>query len=244
MLRLPAIRNCVLLPLLSVMLIACATPRLGTLKVGDEIEIAAATEKEADSRVDISNKVIGQDAHAGALGGASAGAIAGLFCGPWSPICVPLGAMVVGFGGGAVGAIAGIAESLPREARDQLHSRIEDFRRLHNPREHLMAAITGKARDQWRVVAEPSSTLMTVHLREVALHSMRENRIALVMRVAVTVRSVGADGRSNTTAKTFKYVGPNSNVRLWIEDKNEYVANSFNHAYRQIAENVCSELML
>ena len=244
--------------LLSLVLGACATQQLGTVKSGEEIAIVAYSESGPPPAIDISNKAIGRNSAVGGGGGAAIGALAGLSCGPFAIFCVPMGALAYGLVGAGGGAVVGAAQGLPAPVRDQLKAKIEDYSRLHNAPADLMTTITDKARGHWRLVSSQSGTVVTVRLTEMAFQTVSDSRVALAISVDVSVKrptdspapqmSVYVDrsrsvSPTGATEKTFNYVGPNYNVRAWIEDKDEFVANSFVHAYRQIAENMLAELV-
>jgi hypothetical protein len=228
--------------LVSALLAGCATPRLEKIEAGREIAIVSANRSTENFLIDISNKVIGKDAGTGALGGMAAGAPIGLGCGGFAVLCVPITALI-GAGIGALGGVAvGVVESLPAETSQQLRSRLDAYRAGNDPRQQVVQAIADKAKGQWTLAAPGSPTTLLVKLEEVAVHSLREDRVALVVRAAVTVRRASATTTSDGDTKTFDYEGPASDVRLWIEDRNNFVAGSFNHAYGHIARSVFADL--
>lgn len=228
--------------LLVAMLAGCAATRLEKIEAGQEVAIVSADRGSEGATIEISNKVIGKDAGTGAVGGMVAFAPLGLSCGPWAPLCVPFTAMV-GAGVGALGgAVVGVAESLSSETKQQLRGRLDAYREANDPRQRVVEAIADQAKAHWTITPAGSAMTVVVKLEEVSLHALREDRIALVVKAAVGIRRPGENAKTEPDTKTFDYVGPESDVRQWIEDRNDFVARSFDHAFGHIARRVVADL--
>lgn len=236
-------RHC-LAAMLSVLLVACATPRLGALKAGEDISIVAGAEKQPRPEFEITGiGSVGKVAAAGAAGGAAGGALAGLQCGPFAPLCVPTLALVGGLGGGIAGAVSGQMKIPAEQEREKINSNLQNFGQSHDPRVELMAALRDKAVHHWKLTDQPAAKVLTVRLLDAGLEATRDKDITLSMGVGVSFNSSGADPRNTRSEKVFSYVSAASNARLWLEDKDDFVARTFRRGYQYLAENICSELL-
>jgi hypothetical protein len=220
----------------------CATTRLEKIESGETIAIVSGNRGAEGATIDISNKVIGTDAGAGFAGGLIAGAPLGLSCGPWAVLCVPFTAMV-GAGIGALGgSVVGLAESLSSDTRQQLQAKLEAYRARNDPRQRIVEAIADRAKDRWTIALAGAVRTVVVTVEEVSLHALREDRIALVVKAAVSLHGAGQAVPAYPDAKTFVYLGSSSDVRQWLEDRNDFVARSFGTAYEYIGRMVVSDL--
>lgn len=238
----PAVAARAMTLLVSALLAACATPQLGRIGPGEEVAIVAADREAASAPFGISNKAIGQDAGSGALAGMTALGLTGLTCGSLAVVCVPLAALVGAGVGAAGGAVVGIAGSLHPDSSRQLRDRLDSYRAANDPPQRLVQSIAEEAKGHWTPAPAGSATTVIVRLEEVALHAMPRDHIALWMRATVTVRRKGATQATDSDTKTYDYLGPASDARLWIEDRNDFVAYSFSHAYGHIAQGVFADL--
>jgi gas vesicle protein len=231
------------IPLLACALLAgCATTRLEKIDDGQSIAIVSGNRGAEGATIDISNKVVGTDAGTGAMGGMVAFAPLGLSCGPWAVLCVPFTAMV-GAGVGALGgSVVGLAESLSSDTRQQLRAKLDAYRAVNDPRQRVVEAIAGQAKDRWTIRTSGAARTLVVTLEEVSLHALREDRIALVVKADVSIHRAGDPVPTYPDAKTFVYLGSSSDVRQWVEDRNDFVARSFGAAFEYIGRMVVADL--
>ncbi len=131
----------------AVSLVGCAsTNQLPTLGAHERVRIVSGIDDELGLSV-TKGKVVAADTKTGAKAGMVVGAVAGLSCGPLAVLCVPLGAIIYGAQGGAIGLLVGAAKSLPSEKTEQLSSRLEELRATHDFQAELLSAVTqGAAR--------------------------------------------------------------------------------------------------
>jgi len=224
------------------LLCACSTPRLASIKRGEPVAfvVTASPQWEAGG---IRNTAIREDAATGAHTGAMAGALVGLSCGPYFLFCMPVAALVIGGGGAIVGAAAGLAESLSAAQVAQLNERLHRFRQSHDLLAELRANLVERGRKHWQVSADTSPSVVSIELQEISLNSTRDERIALVMRVRVSV-TPGAAPRGESTQKQFDYVGPLGNLPVWMDEYNDFVETSFKDACQHLAAQIVSELAM
>jgi hypothetical protein len=229
------------LVLLLSLLCSCTTPRLTLINRGEPIAFNVVMSPQAGA-TGIRNRAIGQDTATGAGAGAVTGALIGLGCGPFIWLCMPLGAMALGGGGGLVGAAVGIAESLSPEKQAQLSDRLANFRQSHDLRDALQAHVVERGRKHWQLSPVATQSVVTIELQDVFVNSTREERIALVMRVMVTVRSADALKLEGPAQKRFDYVGPLGDFVVWMDPHSDFVEISFKSACQHIAAQIISEL--
>ena len=229
--------------LTTLLLSACATPRLDAIGADEPISFITIPPRNAPSTpIAISNKNVGRGARAGYVSGSVVGGLAGIACGPFAVLCIPAGALIGGGGGALGGTLVGLAQGLPADEYRQLRDSMDAFARDRDPREQLVAAIADQVRRRWTLVAEGAATTMRVEVDDVALHVRDDDRVALVLRATITVRRAGVDRTFAGEPRTFEYVGPASDVRIWLENRDDFVADTFLFGYRHIAHEVFSEL--
>lgn len=228
--------------LLSVLCVGCASVQLAPIRAGEQISVVAAPGSETPASIEVSNQVIGKYAGNAAWGGAWIGAQAGLACGPFALICIPLGAAVVGAGGAIAGAVVGIAESPGADAAAQLRVRIAAFSGTHDPRADLVAAIAERSRDNWTVVPDSAAASLVVRLDAVGVHLLGDESAAVAIRVTVDVRRQGVATQGGSDTKVFEYAGEASPISQWIADHDDFVAENFRGVYRRVANLVYAEL--
>jgi hypothetical protein len=230
------------MPLLVPALLAgCAAPPLGRIDPGQPVALVAAEGESSTAPLDITDKTTGNQAGSGALSGSALGLV-GLTCGAWALVCVPYAAMI-GAGVGALGGtVIGIAGNLSVEKGQALRDRVEAYRATNDPRQRLVQAIADEAKGHWTLAPDGATTTVVVKLEEVALHAMPREHIALWMKASVTVRRQGATQGTSPESKTYDYLGPASEARLWLEDRDGFVAWNFADACTHIAQGVFADL--
>ena len=62
------------------------------------------------------------------------------------------------------------------------------------------------------------------------------------MKATVTVRRSVANASGEPDSKVFQYLGPEADVRLWLENPGDFVSESLQQAIRHIAREAFSEL--
>ena len=224
------------------LLCGCSTPRLAPIKGGEPVAFVVTTNPQWEAG-GIRNMAIREDAATGASAGAVVGTLIALGCGPFFLLCAPMGALVIGGGGAIVGAAAGSTGSLSDEQVAQLNGRLLRFRQSHNLLEELRANVVERGRKHWQVTADTSQSVVTLELQEVSLNSTRDERVALVIRVLVTV-TPGDAQTGKPTQKQFDYVGPVGNLPVWIDKRGDFVETNFKDACQHLAAQIVSELAM
>lgn len=203
-------------------------------------EVAIITSGTTHPSIDLYNNAMGQSARSGATGGAVAGALYGLACGPFAPACVPMGALLFG-GMGALGGVAvGATQGPEAEVRTRLLEHLTSHGRIQLAEREMVDSIsaTASASGHWRIVPDSAATSIVVKLDEVALHARRGDRVALGMKAIITVRRSGPAPANPLDTKVFQYLGPESDVRVWLMDRGDFAAESIRQAVRHIAYDV------
>jgi hypothetical protein len=240
-----ALATRILCTTLSVLTGACATVRSDSIARDEQVFIVAKAGRpvgDGNVAIELSNRAMAKDAGSGFAGGAGLGSLTGLACGPAFLLCVPVFALAFGGVGAAAGAAVGAIRSLPQESRDQLRGRIEAHVRDHNVREELLAGIIAPAKAQWDVIPSGAPTLVIVQVDDVSLRMLPEDRIGVWVQVSVTVHRMVNGTQVGTPPREISYLGPLSHVGLWIDDRNGFIADNFDQAFRQVGRNVVSEL--
>lgn len=104
------------------------------------------------------------------------------------------------------------------------------------------ASASASASGHWRIVPDPAATSILVRLDEVALHARRGDRVVLGMKAIITVRRTGAAQAGPLDTKIFQYLGPESDVRMWLMDRGDFADESMRQAVRHIAHDVVMDL--
>lgn len=216
---------------------SCATPvPLGSLAPGTSIQFLPGS--LPPPRLDVSDHAVARATSAGAIGGATVGALAGLACGPFFWIC----STVFGTGhallGAAGGAAIGLANKLPADVRAQLASRAAGPEAALDPQACILAALDAEARSRWTVVPEGGASILTVRVNDVSLRAYREQQVAMAMEVSATL-FVG--GRSHRREKAFGHIGTTADVRRWLDEPG-FIARNLDEACRSLASSIVADL--
>ncbi len=186
-------RHC-LAAMLSVLLVACATPRcVRALKAGEDISIVAGAEKQPRPEFEITG--------IGSVGKwPPPGRLVALQEAPWRDFGAGLRAAVCthvhpvgGLGGGIAGAVSGQMKIPAEQEREKINSNLQNFGQSHDPRVELMAALRDKAVHHWKLTDQPAAKVLTVRLLDAGLEATRDKDITLSMGVGVSFNSSGAD---------------------------------------------------
>lgn len=222
---------------------AAPQPRLGGLKPGDEIEIAGAGIDAAAGALEFSNRLVGENAGKGALGGAAFGALMGLTCGPFFLVCVPMGALVAGLSGGAVGAMGGVAEGLPVEAREQLTRKMQASTPAAGIQAQLVAEVARKAGRHMKVASGSAPHRLEVRLRQVGFVTGRDERVSLNLQVDVRVAHPGDARAPPAREKRFAHSTSMVRLALWLDDREDYTARTMRSAMEHLADDIVADLL-
>ncbi len=223
----------------------CATsPQIIPIRSGESIAIVVAMSPQADGVIKIRNQAMGNDMSTGAGSGMVVGGLWGLVCGPFAPLCIPMGAAAGAATGTAAGALVGVTGALSEEKATQLRDRLSRLRQSHDLLDELRSNITDRARKHWTVISDLSGTSLTVELHDMQLTSTRDERIRFSLRVLVTVQTTGAQKPSAPMQKLYDYVGPFSNLAVWMDERSDFLDTSLSSASQQIAAQIVSELAL
>ena len=188
----------------------------------------------------------------GALGGAALGALTGLACGPLAPLCIPTLAATGAATGGVVGAVTGAVVATPAPAPLDanvlgLRTTIDAYARVHNPRERFTSVATETIKPYWTIDSAGGTTIVDIDLTEIALQAPSRDMVSLVIQAHVTVRRRADEKPSSgrftySEGRLFRYASAPSDRSLWIENHDGYVAQSFEQAYRSIAEDMAADM--
>lgn len=252
------------------LLCGCATPPpITPIRSGDSVVFDVLIRPQADGPIVISNQAMADDGTTGAAAGIVAGGLTGLACGPFMALCIPAFAIMGGATGGLVGTVVGITGQLPAEKATQLRERLIQLRQSYDPRDDLRNNINERARRHWDLDSETPKSIVTVVLYDMMLHSTRDERIRLAMRVLVTVRPSDAPqpatpkpyeippspGGIKTAGgyvlppltpneKVYEYVGSLSSVTSLLDERNDALHTVFRTASQQVAAQIVAELAL
>lgn len=225
----------------------CSTTRLGTIKAAEPVVIVVMMGPHADGAnvLRVRNAAVGDDAATGAKAGAWTGALVGLgscgLAGPFVLFCVPVGVVMFGGVGGLAGAAAGVVESLPQEKATMLEARVVRHRQAHDVQDALRKAVVERAQRRWQL-APDASRVIHVELEDAMLRSTRQESIALVMRIQVSVRDRNAGRDDNSPRKRFEFVGPGANLASWLDEQGDFIETSVRIACEHLAAQVVAEL--
>ncbi len=224
------------------LLAACTIPRLDIPR-GQEIQFSVTRSAELGEGIQLSNKTLGHDAKVGANSGGLVGAAVGLSCGPYALFCVPVAGLAGMLVGGIAGLGVGAVESWPSDRVEQLRARLTRFQQTNDPATAWQSALQERVNTHWKLGANPSSISVEIELRELAIHTMRDERGALAARIQIAV-ATPEDRRRGTITLTrqFNYVGSFLGSRAWIDAPDEVLANNFRVAFQYLTDSVLSEL--
>ena len=199
---------------------------------------------QAGEVIDIRNQAFASDLSVGAGSGAIAGGLWGLSCGPWAPLCIPLGAALGAMSGGVAGAAVGVTGALSAENSARLRERLIRVQASHDLRQELRKSLADRAGKRWSLDSERPAFTVTVELQDLSLTSTRDDRIGLVMRARVSVRPRDANEKTPVDRKEYDHVGPLSPLAVWLDDQNDFLDTSLSNATAQFAAQIVSELAL
>ena len=227
--------------LVGVVLSACGGCAVSTPPLNPGEELAIVSEKRAE--VAVVNTDIGKGATVGAAGGAAAGVAYGFLwaglCGPFYAACLPgaiaisggVGAAAGGIAGGTVGVIIGISP----EKRDKLIANLAHV----DAQQGVFGAIESRARARWKLVPAPAPNELIVRLDKVDLRASREKEVALAMTLAMLWKDKD-DPRP--ILKSYEYLSPAAPLEDWIENRDGFIARTFERGYARIADDLIADL--
>jgi outer membrane lipoprotein SlyB len=228
---------------LGIVLCGCATtPRLAPVRSGESVAIVVTRSPQADGVTRIRNQALGNDMSTGIGSGMVVGGLWGLSCGPFAPLCVPLGAAAGAITGTVAGAAVGMTGALSDDKSAQLRDRLNRAQQSHDLLEELRANVTERAHKHWTLSTDPSATTVTVELQDILLTSTRDEHIGFVLHVLVIVRPSSAQQPNSAKQKRYEYVGPFSSLTVWLDERSDFLDTSFTAALQQIATQIVSEL--
>jgi len=226
-----------------VMLCGCATkPAITPVRLGEAIEIAVAQSPQAKGVASIRNDALGKDMLAGGGSGALAGGLWGLTCGPFAPLCIPLGAAAGVITGTAAGAVVGLTGELSEDKVVQIRARLLRMQQTDSMITELQSSLTERAREFWNLTSDQPSTVVSVELQDLLLTSTRDESVSCAVRVWVSVRQASASGASLPQQKLYEYVSPFSSVLVWLDESSAVVDNCIKSASQQVAAQIVSDL--
>jgi hypothetical protein len=231
--------------LVTYLLCGCASnPKLVQIPRGEPISISVGLASKADGSVDTQNDAFGDDLKSGAGGGAAAGALAGLTCGPLLVFCVPFGAVVGGVAGSVGGAAAGVYGALSAEQAGQLRERVLKLAESRDQLAELEANIKDRAARYWILDSADPTHRVTVQVQDLIMGSNHNNQVRSILRIAVMVQKNVEDPAKNTKLKTYEYVGPYSDLSVWLDEDSDFADTSLTAAITQISSQIVSDLAM
>jgi hypothetical protein len=226
-------------------LAGCASaPSLPAISKTQAYVLVVAENAPADGTLKVQNTAIAGDGRVGLGTGMVAGGLWGLSCGPFAPLCVPLTAAIGGIAGGAAGMAVGTTGELPADKAAQLRERMERLRASHELLGELRAQLLQRARAPVPAATGVPATSVAVNLQALQLLSTRDERMAFVMKVQVSVRPADAAPARATYEKEYVYTAPLSGLSVWLDARSDFLDNSLSSAIQQIAAQIVSELAL
>ena len=183
------------------LLAGCATPQVTTIRRGEPVAFVYTKSPHSDGSTNIRNEEFDNSTAVGvgtgAVGGAVAGGLWGLACGPLAIFCVPAlalaGALTGTAVGGVVGAGVGITGSLASDKADPLVKRLMGVQQSRPLLAELQEDVNERAEKYWKLGTDQSATIVTVELQDLLLRSTRDEQISCVVQVNVSVQQRGAD---------------------------------------------------
>ncbi len=222
-------------------LAGCAAPRLTPLNRGEPVTfIVAMGTSSITGR--IRNLTIAEDSKTGAQVGLVAGGLTGFACGPFWWLCVPVFGITGMYPGGLIGAGVGVIESLSSDKVNRLGDRLQRYGQAHDLPGEIQAGIVARAKKYWPISNDTAGTVVSVELEDIYLNSMRGEKIALILRVAVAVRGTGTPAGETPSKIRFEYAGPISSYASWIDEESDFVDATFRSAIEHIAAQIIAEL--
>jgi hypothetical protein len=233
------------LVLIPILLAGCAAaPVLGPISKGAAVSVVVTPPTETSEPVPIRNQALRDGASAGAGSGMMIGGLWGLACGPFAPLCVPLGAAAGVVTGMAAGAVVGVTGALSAAQAEHLRERLERTRKTHDILDDLRARMTDRASKQWVLDGPAPVTRVMLELKDLELTSTRDERVSLSLLVLVTVQRDAGDQKRQPDRKVFAYKGPLSALAIWLDDRSDFIDTSLSAASQQMAAEIVSELSL
>jgi len=226
------------------LLSGCATaPAFKPIPSGEAVAIVVISNAAADGTVEIRNRALGDNISTGAGTGVVVGGLWGLACGPFAPLCIPLGAAAGAVTGTAAGAAIGATGALPEEKARLLRERLSRLRQSRDLLDELRSNVTERARKHWTVSPDSSGTTLKLELQDMRLASTRDEQVSLSLRVLVTMHRDGVMQKT-PPQKLYEYTGPFSSLAVWMDERSDFIDTSLSSASQQIAAQIVSELAL
>jgi hypothetical protein len=147
-----------------------------------------------------------------------------------------------GLTGTAAGAAVGLTGDLSADKADQIRERLKRAQRSRDLLQDMRSQLSERAGRHWNLASDPSARVVTVELQELSLTSTRDERVGLVYRVLVTVKTSLA--QPTPTRKTFEYASALSPLTTWLDERSDLLDTTLRNAGEQIAAQIVSELAL
>ncbi|MCJ7556306.1 MAG: hypothetical protein MUP90_05260 [Gammaproteobacteria bacterium] len=215
------------------------------------MSIVVAVSPKSNGQSSFSNDALGSDVGKGAGGGALAGGLYGLSCGPLLILCVPLGAAMGAIVGSAGGAAVSVDGTLSREQADQLVARLLRLNETRSQLAALESNITDRAGKYWDLNSEHPSYLVNVEVQDLILGSTHSDQVRSILRVQVTVQNNGEQPAQKASKKTpkktlkpklYESVGPYASLAVWLDEDSDFAETSLNSSIQQISTQIVSDL--
>jgi hypothetical protein len=215
-----------------------AGPKIDLVAPGETLSISVAEVPDgAPGTVAVGNDAVGIDFARGAGGGMVALGAAGMSCGPWALICVPVLAVSGFVVGGAGGAIVGSFRGVDAEQKAAMLENIDTYLADNRPADAVTHRVIDRVSGRWEVVEDATENRMTIEIQRVGVDAQGGGAVTLELRVAVAVRGT-KNGKAKDVRRIFSYKGPPKPVGLWIENADGFVETEFDDAWSAVAEQI------
>jgi hypothetical protein len=229
--------------LIPILLAACATaPSLKAIPAGGSVSIFVVANQKYPGVVDVHNTAISNGVNVGIGSGTLAGGMWGLSCGPWAPLCVPLGAVGGMVAGGIAGLAVGATGTLSQEKVDRVKVRLVNIEQNHPLQVELRRQLEERAQKYWTLKPESSAPLVMVELQEMKVDATRDEQLRLVFRISVSQRETTTGRELVKYQKSYEHATPYSPMAAWLDEKNDLLDTNFNNAMQQLADQVIMDL--
>lgn len=229
----------------------CATkPAFDPIRSGDPVALTFVMSPAAAGSIQIQNEAFGSGLASGAGGGAVAGGLWGLGCGPFIVLCVPVFAATGMIVGGAAGSVVGATGVLYGEKATRLIRRVNQQQQARPLLEDLTRNVNDRAQKYWSLTSEQPTVAVKVELQDLLLSSTRDERVHCIVRVAVLVETEPGKHEGDKDRwryqkqKVYEYVGPYSLLAVWLDEENDLVETNLASASQQIASQIVADLAL
>ena len=232
------------IPLVLVMLFVtgCASRSpISQLNQGDELSVHTPSAEFNNTDVDVRDEIVNETTAVGVRGGAGLGMLAGLACGPFVLLCMPVGFFAGGVVGGVTGMVVGASSTLDKETVEKISNDFNKSMESQDIYNKLVNQVRNRSGRVFTVREETDTNRVVVSIPKILLRSYDEG-ITLYMVATVELTYQDDDEKVMKTA-LFEYESVPIQADSWVAADESFYTQLFGTANHYLSEQIVMNLL-